>query len=78
MADLPFRVEILEAPNERVEALIATAATFIVAQAAFVAAASQYPTRIITLRNLSHVMARHDGTIGSAAQLIRRARPLQN
>jgi hypothetical protein len=61
MIELPFRVEILATSDEHVEALIANAATFPVAHAAFVAAVRQYPTKIVTLRNLSHVMARHVG-----------------
>jgi hypothetical protein len=72
MVEFPFRIEILRASDDRVEVLVAGAATFTVAHAAFTAAVRQYPTKIITLRNLTHVMARHAGRadiedVGSAS-----------
>jgi hypothetical protein len=51
MIELPFRVEILATSDEHVEALIANAATFPVAHAAFVAAVRQYPTKIVNRRS---------------------------
>jgi len=63
MTDLPYRIEIWSAGDQRVEELIATASNAIVARAAFNAAAAQYPARLVRLRNRALVMAEHQGGI---------------
>jgi hypothetical protein len=61
--DLPYRIELWDSAETRVEEVIARVRNVIVARAAFTAAVQQYPNRVLTLRQGALVMAREAGEI---------------
>jgi hypothetical protein len=55
--DLPYRIELWDARNRKVERLLARAARATLARAIFKAAQQEYPERRITLRRGARVIA---------------------
>jgi len=58
--DVLFRIEQWDAGDQRIERLIATSDSLVVARAAFAAVTREYPRARLTLRQQARVIESHD------------------